>query len=203
MSTPSSPNSGFTLLEVLVVMVITALVSTVLLQALDQVYRLQTKFGQELAHSQRGSMYIDWYRQTLQGLQPDQIEGPHQFKGSQRRIEGITASPISAAYGVPTYFFLEISYANDTGDTQLVYATEDSKFNLMRWSGRQGEFSFIDANGQIHKSWPPEIGQWPQLPSNILLRTINDGAPLVISAVPRGPMDSGARVAIEKLVKPQ
>ena len=59
---------GFTLIEILVVLVITGFIVAILLQALQQVFRLQTHFGSEIFHTQRGAMYTEWFRQSINGL---------------------------------------------------------------------------------------------------------------------------------------
>ena len=75
--------SGFTLVEILVVLVIVGLISSILLQALDQVYKLQGRFGVQLAQSQQGTMYTDWFRQVVQGLQTDYPDAKGIFKGEE------------------------------------------------------------------------------------------------------------------------
>ena len=52
-------SSGFTLLEILVVMILTSMITAILLQGLQQVYRLQVHFGAEMFSSQQGAMRID------------------------------------------------------------------------------------------------------------------------------------------------
>ena len=86
---------GFTLVEVLVVLVITALIASLLLQALSQVYRLQARFGAQIDQSRGGEMRADWFRQLLQGLQPDYADGRGRFSGVSNRVEGLSATALS------------------------------------------------------------------------------------------------------------
>ncbi|HUX23131.1 MAG TPA: type II secretion system protein, partial [Burkholderiales bacterium] len=51
---PRSNQSGFTLIEVLVVLIIVGIISGVLFQALEQAYRLQDRYGTELFRVQQG-----------------------------------------------------------------------------------------------------------------------------------------------------
>ena len=59
---------GFTLLEMLVVLILTGMITGILIQGLDQVFRLQTHFGRELFNSQQGEMYAEWFRESVNGL---------------------------------------------------------------------------------------------------------------------------------------
>lgn len=179
--------AGFTLVEVLVVLVITGLISSILLQALEQVYKLQSRFGLQLAQGQQGAMYTDWFRQAIQGFQTDYPDGKNIFKADERKIEGLTTNPLSADYGAPTAITLQLEYETATDKTTLKYVAHDRKMDLFSWSGKNnGRFSFIDQAGEPHDRWPPVFGQWPQLPNVILLQMQQDSAPHIIAAAPRG-----------------
>jgi len=179
--------AGFTLIEILVVLVIVGLISSILLQALEQVYKLQSRFGLQLAQGQQGAMYNDWFRQTVQGFQTDYPDGKNIFKADEKKIEGLTTNPLSADYGAPTAITLALEYEAATGKTTLKYVARDRKMDLFSWNGKDnGRFVFVDQAGEPHDSWPPVFGQWPQLPSVILLQMRQDSVPYVIAASPRG-----------------
>ena len=179
--------SGFTLVEILVVLVIVGLVSSILLQALDQVYRLQGRFGLQLAQSQQGAMYTDWFRQVVQGLQTDFPDGKEKFKGNETQFEGVTTSPLSTNYGAPSKIALELRYDSAENLTRLQYTERERKTDLYSWGGKKaGRFVYVDQKGERHESWPPPLGLWPQLPSTILLQSQRNAEPLLLAAVPRG-----------------
>jgi general secretion pathway protein J len=179
--------AGFTLLEMLVVMLIVSLISTILFQALDQVYKLQSRFGLQLAQSQQGTMYTDWFRQVVQGLQTDYSDSQDIFQGGETEFTGVTTSPLSAAYGTPATVTLSLEYDGHAGMTRLLYVADQQKTTLSSWAGRKDQrFTYIDAAGESHDSWPPPLGIWPQLPNMILLQTQEGSEPKLIAAVPRG-----------------
>lgn len=180
-------HAGFTLVEILVVLVIVGLISSILLQALNQVYKLQSRFGLQLAQGQQGAMYTDWFRQTIQGIQTDYPDGKNKFKADEKSIEGLTTNPLSADYGAPTAITLRLEYDAAADQTTLKYTAHDRKMDLFSWSGKNnGRFIFIDQAGERHDSWPPVLGQWPQLPSVVLLQMQQDSVPHIIAATPRG-----------------
>ena len=97
-----SGQTGFTLVEVLVVAIIVGLTSGILFEALQQAYRLQQRFGTELFAVQQGQMAADWYRQTVQGLYPDYADGRDIFRGQEKEFSGLSGNPLGEDYGAPT-----------------------------------------------------------------------------------------------------
>jgi general secretion pathway protein J len=185
---------GFSILEMLVVLMIVGFISSILFEALDQVYKLQSRFGLQLAQSQQGAMYTDWFRQVVQGLQTDFPDGKEKFKGSESEFAGVTTSPLSTRYGSPVAITLSLKYDRSENLTTLLYSDNANKMNLFSWSGKKaGRFIYVDAAGEQHDDWPPPFGIWPQLPNTIFLQSQNDGEPQLISAVPRGTRDAKIR----------
>lgn len=181
-------SSGFTLVEILVVLIIVGMVSGILLQALSQIYRLQGRFGQQLAQSQEGAMYANWFRQVIQGLQTDYPQGKDIFRGTETSLQGLSISPLSSdgAAG-PTSIALKIVHDGSSEITQLQYESGSQKTPLFVWPGNKGgKFSYVDAAGERHAQWPPALGQWPQLPTVILLQTPQGADQQLLAAVPSG-----------------
>ena len=177
---------GFTILEMLVVLMIVGFITSILFQALSQIYKLQGRFGLQLAESQQGAMYTDWFRQVVQGLQTDFPSGRGIFRGSETEFTGVTTSPLSTDYGAPTPVTLSLQYNNLDEMTELLYITNARKTKLFSWKGKNGgRFVFVDNAGEQHDSWPPPFGIWPQLPNMILLQSQKNAEPQLIAAVPR------------------
>lgn len=194
--TPTQPEqSGFTLIEVLVVLILVALVSGILFQALERAYRLQNRFGTELFKVQQGQMAADWYRQTVQGLYPDQPEGPNMFRGKDQEFSGLSSNPLGDSYGTPTPISWKIINGQEDGTTELVYVEDKKQTPVLTWRASQARFVYMDAVQASHDSWPPPLGLFTQLPSQIQLVTSNLGAPINLVASPMGP--------IEPLFRPQ
>jgi general secretion pathway protein J len=184
---------GFTLLEMLVVLIIVGFITSILFQALDQIYKLQSRFGLQLAESQQGAMYTDWFRQVVQGLQTDFSNGKQKFQGTDTEFSGLTTSPLSADYGAPTMITMSLQYNNREEMTELQYLVNGQKTKLSSWSGRKvTRFIYVDSLGDRHDSWPPPFGIWPQLPDMILLQSQKDDEPKLISAVPRSSREAKA-----------
>lgn len=179
-------SSGFTLFEMLVVLVIVSMTSAVVFQAFDRVYRLQGRFGVELLNAQQGVMSIDWFRQTVQGLLSDYGDGANKFSGSAHEFSGLSTNPLSEEYGSATGIRWKISFDPQTGKTQLIYADAQGESTIAVWQGGAAKFVYLDDKLESHEAWPPALGMWPQLPKLIRLEVMDSGVPLAIMAIPLG-----------------
>jgi general secretion pathway protein J len=193
---PSQPrlNRGFTLLEMLVVMVLTALITTLLMGGLSMVYRLQSRFGPEIFNSQHGAMYADWFRLTINGLMPDYPDGPHLFRGEPDRLSGLTLSPLDQPEGALVPFAWSLRFNPQSGQTQLVYGDAPDSPPILAWPGNAGRFRYLDQQGQAHDNWPPAFGASAQLPVAIRLELPSGHSPQLLIAIPLGPPATDIRL---------
>lgn len=183
---PTPSQQGFTLLEMLVVLVLATMITAVLLQGLQQVLQLQSHFGRELFNTQQGQMYTEWFRQSVNGLMPDYDDGAHKFKGAEREFSGMTIAPLTTAHEALLPFTWRLRFDSKSGLTQLQYGANDGAPAVLTWPGNSGRFVYVDANDNPHREWPPFLGKWPQLPKVIYLETQNPAEPRLIVAVPKG-----------------
>lgn len=180
---------GFTLVEILVVLVITGFIVTILMQGLHQVFRLQTHFGHEIYHTQQGAMYADWYRQSINSLMPDHDDGKHKFRGEPRHMSGLTLSPLDQESGALAPFAWRLEFDPRNGQSGLYYGEADTgkpSWPVLSWPGNSGRFIYLDTENAMHDSWPPFLGKWPQLPSAIYLESGGPEQLRLIVAAPRG-----------------
>ena len=175
---------GFTLMEVLVVLVITAMISGLLMQALAQVYGLEQRLGLQLQRSQGDAVQEDWFRQIVQQLQPDTPDGPGRLRGDARGFASLGLDPLADNPGIPRQMVLSLRTQGRMTELRLNHAGEDVV--LARWEGlSDASFSYQDAKGASHDAWPPPLGPWPTLPVMIQLNLRQDEQQRVLSAVPR------------------
>lgn len=179
---------GFTLVEILVVLIITGFIVAILLQSLHQVFRLQTQFGSEIFHTQNGAMYADWFRQSINGLMPDHDKGAQKFRGERRQMHGLTLSPLDRENGTLAAFVWRLEFDARSGLTSLYYGDTGEKetSQILTWSSNSGRFIYIDAENAAHDNWPPFLGNWPQLPNAIYLESGKGEQLRLIVATPKG-----------------
>ncbi len=182
-SSASASGRGFTLLEVLVVLVITSLISVVLIQGLGTVLNLRNSFGAQMLDLDKVILKRNLVRLPLSGLVGDFNDGANIFAGNETLISGLTLQTLSRRPGRPTPFTLAIEFNEEEKLNALVYReSNDKPMTLVQWTGERARFKFIgDPNGWL-KSWPPDsmaanssnmIGEIrpPQLPELIYIET--------------------------------
>ena len=149
-------SAGFTLVEVLVVLVIGAVVSALLFQMLAQTYRLRSRFAEQLGESQTGRMRADWLRQALRGLESLAQDGPApaRFFGTAMFLQGLTSAPIGPRGASLRGFRLE--WAPQASGWELRYSDGEAPWPL--WAAgaavRPG-LRYVDDQGGEHVQWPP------------------------------------------------
>ena len=69
----------------------------------------------------------------------------------------------------------------------LIYQEGQNEIQILSWTSSQAKFIYLDDTQTSHTSWPPPLGKWNQLPSQIQL-VIKDARDVVnIVATPMGP----------------
>ena len=178
---------GFTLVEMLVVLLIVGMASSLLFEGSAQVMAMQARFNGQLERLRGESLRADWLRQVVQGLQPDYPDGAHTFKGSARGFSGLTTNPLSTSYGGLAAFAVELQRDTLHHEMVLRYGNNKGAPELLRWKGDQALLRYVDATGEAHDAWPPPLGQSPQLPAAIYLEGGTDTGKVVVIASPNGP----------------
>lgn len=178
--------TGFTLIEVLVVMIMVVMISAILLQALERAYRLKERFGTELFKVQQGQMATDWYRQSVNGLFPDYPDGANVFHGDEQEFSGLSTNPLSDDYGIVTPIRWRLHSGSQGGIAGLSYVENKQETFILSWRGDKARFVYFDDTLTPHDIWPPRLGQFPQLPTQIQIQTKGIGEAITLVASPMG-----------------
>ncbi len=197
---------GFSLLEVLVVLVIVGFVSAALVQALSQVLSVRTRLGPFIDRSEDTARVGEWYRRVISGVVPAPKDSIYVFRGTSNEIIGLTLSPLTGAVGMPTPFRMVIE--NESTDLTVLrsYAEGGPALALARWpvtSMKNGAARFLFFDGTNWSDhWPLEeitrnnqqsfgIVQRedpPQLPKLIRVDLAMGPEEFVLVGAPRGPV---------------
>jgi prepilin-type N-terminal cleavage/methylation domain-containing protein len=183
---------GFTVMEMLVVIVISGMIVMILLQALSQVMNLHYRFGVELDRNREETMAQSWLRSLIEGLQPDVDDGKHKLQGNSTELSGLSTSVLTEQYGSPAEFSLRIRYNRSKDRTEIEYKDalhQDAPLILWGWQGNQGKFVYIDKKQREYQNWPPELDHSRQLPDLVRVETVRDGQAWILTMKPAGPVN--------------
>lgn len=176
-------DSGFTLVELLVVLVLMATVMGLFLDPIARVYDLKARLRAFIDQAPDTLLPPLWFQKTVKGL----FVGEEKFEGTADRFAGETIVSFDAEPGVPMPFSWEIAHNTDTGLSSLTYITASDEPRLvLEWQGESGAFSYFDPEAQ---KWVDEWQSSPfvkqddfRLPTLIRFEADKDGKPLVIQA---------------------
>lgn len=188
---------GFTLLEMLVVLLVTGMALALASQALGQYQRAHQRISAFTQTGLEARMSEAWFRESVRGLLaveapavPDtparrSAAGPSPvFEGRDDGFSGVTLMPVLAGQGVPTTQNWRIE--RDARRLVLVLEEGDARLEL-RLPASRLQLHYLDVRGESHDRWPPAQGLWPQLPAVVLLEvTDSDGNRSMLAAAVAG-----------------
>jgi len=155
---------GFTLFEVIVVLVITGLISVVLIQGLGIVLAARSSFSTKIVAVDRIVLKQNLILSPLRGVVPDYNDRPNTFKGGAREMRGLTVGTLQERVGTPTGFTLRLEYVSDRAETVVIYKEEGRPpLEIAQWKGNSGTFSYRDRTGDWRDKWPinDKVSQTP------------------------------------------
>lgn len=164
--TVTANSRGFTLLEALVVLVITGLVSVVLVQGFGLLLGARTTVQEKLVAVDQTVIEQSLFMEPLRGIVPDYSERKNLFIGEEKRLRGLTSRSLQARAGAPVPFTLTISHDPQRHLTTLTYQEDNAPpLALGTWEGDTGSFAYRDITGPWHAAWPPQDSlKAPQTP---------------------------------------
>lgn len=168
----NSRASGFTLLEMLVVLMLVSLITTLLFQGFSYVLVLRSQFVNQLDDLHRGALQEHWFRTTTAALMPGPEDSEAVFKGDDLGFSGLTIAALHENAGIPARIQWRLFSANNETELRYYPVREESDYWLvMAWFGERGGFRYLSAEGTWYEQWPPAgIGEnsTEQLPQAIL-----------------------------------
>lgn len=146
---------GFTLIEVLVVLIMTSLITAILMQALSLVLDTRFRIRDALINNEALALQKSILTQPVVGILPDYTDGPDRFVGESTRMRGLTLTPLQGTSGAPTGFGLLIQYNSQSAMSELTYLERGfDPVKLAEWEGNFGSFSYRGQNGDWSRTWP-------------------------------------------------
>lgn len=148
---------GFTLIEMLVVLVLTGLVVGVVFEGLSRVADLRIRLVRHLDGALDDSIVGSWFRGSVAALAPDLDKAPDAFRGSATEMSGLTLKPIDLAPGAATPFAWRLA-PEASGITRLSYRGGDGAWReIAAWTGAGARFLYAGPDGEWRSEWPPPL----------------------------------------------
>ena len=180
---PKRLQQGFTLLELLVVFVITGLIATLVLQGVTFLLGSYSRVATHQMRSVQELMLYSWYRNSIEGLVAGHDPGFF-FSGSSAEMHGFTLQPIFARSGMLT----EIAWRIESdGDWVVLQYTEnnDQSIEVHRWQADEAVFKYRGEQTGWIDAWPPDNDSANLLPKSVSFETYRDEEPFHILSTVR------------------
>lgn len=159
--------SGLTLMEMLVVLVMVSMVSVLLLQTTMFLFGNFERISSHQERTQADLLPVAWYRESVEGMVATR-DAEMGFAGSAESLSGLTMRPLFDAPGKLTKVTwsinstgrrVELQYRESGGDLMVVH----------RWPAQTAKFSFVDVQGERYESWMATRDDSHVLPAKVQL----------------------------------
>lgn len=181
--------AGFTLLETLVALVITALASVLIMQGLSHALTLRERILEHTQYQREDALRRGWFGDSVGALIADlpRIER-HRFTGDPEGFSGLTLAALQELPGVPTVVSWKVEREADVIHLYYRQAQEDWQ-RTWSWRAVQARFSYFDRDTGWRAEWPPRGRESMPLPAVIAFTTRWRGRPVTWVAAIQGRRD--------------
>ena len=151
--------SGFTLLEMLVVLVLVALVVGLLFEGLGRVADLRLRLARHLDSALDSAIVASWFRSSVTAMLPDQDGATNAFRGGPAEMSGLTLQPLDQPTGAVVAFGWRLAPEPSSGLVRLSYRGADGRWReISAWPGSGARFLYAGPDGEWREEWPPPLG---------------------------------------------
>lgn len=182
---------GFTLMETLVMLIISALAVTLMMQALSSFNRSREHIVRLEGVRDNDSVALGWLGDSLRGLvsvssaaQPGKVIEPaalddtdagNGLKGDANGFSAQTLTPLLGPPGVPVTVQWQVVRNAGSGDS-LEYREPGHQPMILPLNDADAlAFSYLDSDGKVHDTWPPKQGLQDPMPQTIQLQIAGQG----------------------------
>ena len=204
---------GFTLVEMLVVLVLVSFVTLLLSQALTQVSRIERSLTGAQLDGVITAVRVAWLRASVEAMLPMPRESNDRFEGNERLVTGLSTDAAAMPIVGLAKVTLSLTFDPKRGATDLKLSTsmpeaitgmENSNIQpkaiaLLSWQGNSGRFRYMDKQGTWHEKWPVDALASAPLPTAMSIETGLDEAPQIVVALRVSPLNLPSRKLLETL----
>jgi len=158
---------AFTLIEMLVVLVITSLLVTVIMQGFGYSMGLYQRVQTTQKNAYSEVLAYNWLRETL-SQQVAARPGGHGLDGQRQELTTYSFQPLVQPPGARALINWQV--LQEPGALRLQYEEAGQQFLVYEWPESTGEFEYLDVKGNWHPVWPVEKTDPPHLPEAVRLQ---------------------------------
>lgn len=193
-----------TLLEMLVTLALVAILTTILMQAMSQIRRVEQMLQAGQLSAQSRLLRIEWLRAAIDSALPLPANAPERWIGADRSLIFSTTQAPGQAPGSVSPLRLTLQYDDRTAQTRLevtslVPGAEAAPWAVLTWQGSAGCLRYLDAMGNWHDQWPPPLAAYVGLPVTVALDPQTPGVPALVWATGVSATPEAARRSLEGL----
>jgi len=169
-------SKGFTLVEMLVVMVLLGLITSILFQGLDLIGKIHHRLIPKIQKLQLNILQERWFRESVSGLIAA-VNSEELFIGNSAGFRGLSISPLHSPYTAPA--IIEWNIGNDIDGQTLHYQQQELNWKIRSYPVNADlEFLYLDQSGQWQQSWVTKLSavKQPLLPQAIALKSLGDSS---------------------------
>lgn len=160
-------SSGFTLVEVLVVISITAMIAVIVLQMLTVLFRGYDQIGRIQGDVSVDAMRYGWFRDSL-GVMVASLDEEFSFQGSANGMTGFTAGPLIGRQGEIAKVSWEVR-SNLRGASLWYSEWGQEPMKIGEWPDTNLQFAYRGQRSGWRDDWPPEDLPDGMLPHRVKL----------------------------------
>ncbi len=152
----AKPQKGFTVIEMLVVLVLTAILVSIMFEGLGRVADLRVRLVRHLDGALDESIVGSWFRGSIASMTPDLAGAPDAFRGNATEMSGLTLKPVELPAGAATAFAWRVQ--SERATTRLSYRGADGQWReIAAWAGAEARFFYAGPDGEWRSDWPPPL----------------------------------------------
>ncbi|MYG14519.1 MAG: hypothetical protein F4171_17250 [Gammaproteobacteria bacterium] len=155
MSLPPQRMAGLSLLEMLVVLVLASLLSTLLVQGLGFFLSSSDTARRHASRAAEAHQQQHWFASSVRSMVP-YLDPQRAFAGDAASFAGVTLEPLGSEPGLPR----EVRWSIEPDGESLRYAESGGSeaaavaWTVLRAPGEALRFEYADRAGSWHPSWP-------------------------------------------------
>ena len=194
-------SAGLTLLELLITLALVALMTAVLMQAMNQVRRVEDLMTAGRLDQQALQLRTEWLRAAAEAALPMPAGSPEQYRGAGREASWTTTQLPGRPGGAVGRIALQLQYDERQDRTRLLATSDGAQssrpesWTVLSWTGRKGRLQYLDAQG----GWPAAALRFSPLPAALVVDAQDGLTPLLVLGAVVGPEAEALRRALENL----